>query len=148
MTGLVTTMARGALSGVLATGTMTVPFAIFERAGWLGRLPPRQVTERVLPRPSEPKATIVTGTAHFGYGAAVGAGYGLLGRIAPRLVSTAKGAALGVLVAAATYEGLLPLLRIRSPLHQDSWREITALLTAHLIYGGSLGRSLAEQQRK
>lgn len=145
MAGVLGTVVRGALSGARATVPMTMTFTVFERAGWFGRQPPRQVTERVLPRASEPAATLATTASHFGYGAAVGSAYAVLGRTAPNLVSTPKGAALGLLVAVASYELIFPLLRIRTPLHQDSWREITALLTGHLIYGGTLGRRLAKQ---
>lgn len=143
MTGTLAAVARGALSGIRATGAMTVVAKGFERAGWFGQLPPRQVTERILHVSSEPVATIATTVAHFGYGAAMGGGYALLGGLSPRLVSTATGAVFGVLVAIGSYELLLPSIRVRPPLHRDSPREIAALLIAHLVYGGTLGRSLA-----
>lgn len=122
---------------------MTVVAKGFEKAGWFGQLPPRQVTERILHLSSEPFATIATTVAHFGYGAAMGGGYALLGRLSPRLVSTATGAVFGVLIAVGSYEVLMPLIKVRPPLHRDSAREITALLTTHLVYGGVLGRDLA-----
>lgn len=143
MAGTLAALGRGALAGMRATGSMTAVAKGFERAGWFGQLPPRQVTERILHVSSEPFATIATTAAHFGYGATMGAGYALLGRLSPRLVSTAKGAVFGVLVAVGSYELLMPLIKVRPPLHQDTPREIVALLTTHVVYGGSLGRSLS-----
>ena len=73
--------------------------------------------------------------AHFGYGALLGSAYSA----AVRSPSAVGGAAFGVSVCLATYEGVLPLLRIRQPLHRDSGREIAALVVAHIAYGASLG---------
>lgn len=143
MAGTLVALARGALSGLRATGPMTLVAKGFQGVGWFGQTPPRQVTERILHLSSEPFATIATTVAHFGYGAMMGGGYALLGRLSPRLVSTATGAVFGVLVAIGSYEVLLPLIKVRPPLHQDSPREIIALLTAHVVYGGALGRDLA-----
>ena len=139
MTGIKKTIARrilsGAGGGLAATGVMTGVFAALEAAGWLGQLPPRQIIDRVLSRSGEERAQVITMVAHFGYGAFLGSMYSALSP-SP---STVRGTAYGVSVCLASYEGMMPLLRIRQPLHRDSRREIAALVIAHIAYGSSLG---------
>jgi len=122
---------------------MTGVFAVFDAAGWIGQLPPRQIVDRVFPVRDESAAQIITMTSHFGYGALLGSAYSA----ASRSPSVVGGAVFGLSVCAVTYEGVLPLLRIRQPLHRDSAREIAALAVAHLAYGATLGRSVARRRR-
>lgn len=125
----------GAGGGLAATGIMTGVFAALEAAGWLGQLPPRQIVDRVVSPPDDGRAQVVTMVAHFGYGAFLGSMYSA----ASRSPSVVRGVAYGVSVCLASYEGLMPLLRIRQPLHRDRGREIAALIIAHIAYGASLG---------
>lgn len=114
---------------------MTGVFAAFDAAGWLGQLPPRQLVDRVVSPPDDRRADAITMVAHFGYGAVLGSAYSA----ATRSPSMIGGALFGVSVCAATYEGVLPLLHIRQPLHRDSAPEIAAMIIAHIAYGAGLG---------
>ncbi|HEY9289860.1 MAG TPA: hypothetical protein VIP98_01140 [Microlunatus sp.] len=135
-TGTGRSLLAGAGKGAAATATMTGVFRAFERAGWIGQLPPRQIVDRLLPELDDDRARWLTLIAHFGYGTALGSAYALLSRSPSAL----RGAVFGVAVCLANYELGLPLLRIREPMHRDHPREIAALITAHLVYGAGLGR--------
>lgn len=127
----------GAIAGVCATGAMTIAMrALHRRLDKAARypLPPREITERVLPPAlSEPGLRTATLAAHFGYGAAMG---GLVA-LAPRGTSPLAGAGYGLLIWGASYFGWLPSLRIlESAAHHPPQRN--ALMTAaHVVWGAS-----------
>ncbi|WP_157683153.1 DUF6789 family protein [Microlunatus soli] len=134
---------RGARNGAEATGAMTAAFAAFDLLGWLGRLPPRQIIERLLPGSSEHTRRIATVISHTGYGAFFGAGYAFL----PGRRSTTFGVIFGLAICAGNYEALLPALKIRPPLHADDRREIAAMVLAHIVYGVTLQRRISQRER-
>jgi len=106
----------GARSGALATLSMTAGYELLKAVGWMDELPPRQITKRLLPD-GTPKAVVNTtaAIAHLGYGAATGALYATLRRSPGVITGIAYGLAIGL----ASYEGWVPLVRLRRPMHRD-----------------------------
>lgn len=116
----------GAGAGLAGTLTMSAVVALARAAGLLGEPPPRKLTRRMLSllAPSlvrSERRTNVTATAgHLGYGAAVGALYGL-----------------GVW--AVSYAGWIPKLGLMPPPKRDRPGRQGAMVLAHLVYGATLG---------
>ena len=149
-----TTMNRlllGALVGIAGTFTMTAAAHAMHRrlpAAERYPLPPREimdgglpaVTKRSLEEHGRQTATLA---AHFGYGAATGALYALVG---PRR-GVLPGAAYGVLVWTVSYFGIIPGLRILRPAHQHPLRRNGLMLAAHLVWGSSMALTLREVER-
>ena len=142
---LMTRAVGGAVAGLAATGTMTAVMIAAQRAGLLGTMPPLKIVESLLGRArsrrppraaSKPLATI----AHLGFGAAAGAGYGIVARRRRPLATAAtRGALYGTAVWLVSYAGWIPALRILPPPTRDRPDRQSAMLAAHLVYGGVLG---------
>jgi hypothetical protein len=128
---------RGALAGVAATGAMSAFLYAAQHAGALRKQPPRIILESLAPELPPARSRPLSLAAHFGYGAAGGACYALLTRVIPRNAVT--GAVFGLAIWAASYEGWLPALGILPPAHRDRRSRVKTMITAHVIYGASLG---------
>lgn len=149
----------GAAAGVAATLAMSPVMsprltarasAPLRHVRGLDEFPPRRVVqageeiiagERKLPDRAEVAATWL---AHLGYGAAVGAIYGVMApSLDERIDSPVRGAAAGALfglgVWAAGYAGWLPLVGIRTGTIRGDRRDLPWPLAAHVVYGATLG---------
>jgi uncharacterized membrane protein YagU involved in acid resistance len=146
-----TTMNRlllGALAGIAGTFAMTAAARAMHRrlpAAERYSLPPREIIEGTLPAVAkrsleEHGRQTTTLAAHFGYGAATGALYALVG---PRS-GILPGAAYGVLVWTASYFGIMPGLRILRPAHEHPLRRNALMIAAHLVWGSTMARTLRE----
>ena len=145
------TAAKGALAGLAATVPMTVAMEILWRR--LPRherypLPPREIIDCVLPARigavlGERGCRNATICAHFSYGAAVGALFPLITASRGPL----SGAAYGVGIWAASYQGWIPALRILKPAFRHPPRRNALMIAVHLIWGASLAISLRELDR-
>ncbi|MEZ4552489.1 MAG: DUF1440 domain-containing protein [Dehalococcoidia bacterium] len=146
---------RGAVAGAAATAPMTLFMTLAHRALPMTErypLPPRQVTERAsersgveLPR-TEGRTLAVTLLAHFAYGAATGALYGSRPPAAvPKktLAAAVDGALFGLVVWDVSYLGLLPALGLLPPATLHPWRRNALMISAHIVWGGSLGAILS-----
>jgi hypothetical protein len=108
-------------------------------------LPPREIIEGTLPavakRGLEERGR-QTGTlaAHFGYGAATGALYGL---VRPR-GGIPAGAAYGLLVWIVSYFGIMPGLGSLRPAHEHPLRRNWLMIVAHLVWGSTLATTLRD----
>jgi hypothetical protein len=134
-------LVRGGVSGILATGVMSVVFVVAQRAGLLDEKPPRLIVDRFLPALTERSANRVALVTHFAYGAAGGVVHEFSRRIVP--ASTPHGRALrgvvfGLLVWAVGYEGWVPVARVLPFAHRDDRGRAGSILAAHLVYGLSL----------
>jgi uncharacterized membrane protein YagU involved in acid resistance len=138
----------GALAGIAGTFAMTAAARAMHRrlpAPERYPLPPREIIEGMLPRApnqwaEERGRQTTTLAAHFGYGAATGALYALFrprGGILP-------GAAYGLLVWTVSYFGIMPGLRILKPAFAHPGRRNALMITAHLIWGSTMARTLRE----
>ena len=148
-------MVMGVLAGAAATVPMTVAMAalrwVFPQEGRRPS-PPRQVTVRMARRAGadevvdgEPEQSAATLVAHFGYGAATGALYGPLARRLPG-PALLKGAAYGLAVWAASYQGWLPAAGIMPPATRQPPERNVTLILSHLVFGTALGAAMARLQ--
>ena len=139
----------GAAAGLAATVPMTLAMRAGQRSLSLHQrhpLPPRRVTLRALRkvgvRPhfhlNETQRHGLTMLAHYNYGTATGALFGL---IAPRNLPDAVsgGIGYGLLVWAASYLGLLPALGLHPPATRESPRRNMMMIAAHVVWGAALG---------
>lgn len=148
MEGTARTLAEGAAAGALATGAMTAFMRGAQRAGALGRLPPRIITAEALDaagvertRKEEQALGMVN---HFLFGAGAGALYALLPRRHPTLWG---GMLFGSAVWLVSYWGWVPALGILPPPPEDRPGRPTAMVIAHWVFGASLAALLRRRLR-
>lgn len=142
--------ASGALAGVEATGAMTAVLGVAQRVGLLGRFPPKKIVNRALAatrvrrHASEPERHALTALAHFGFGLAAGAVFGLIYRRTRNWPAPAalQGALYGAAVWTLSYHGWVPALGIMPPPERDRPGRPATMLVSHLVYGAKLGSSL------
>ncbi len=133
----------GAIAGTVATFAMTLAMAQTKKrlprreryplpAGEIAyEIARRATSSRTWPRSGRSE---LAATAHFAFGAAAGAGYGLARRPGP-----ITGAGYGALVWAASYFGWVPGFRILTPADRHPPRRTALMVGAHLVWGGVLG---------
>jgi hypothetical protein len=150
----------GLMSGLAATVPMSVVMEAIRRAlppGDRDRLPQRKITQRLTRRVGvedeldDGQHEALAWVSHFGYGATMGAIYGLLDERVRRRLSesirsvppvawdAAQGTAFGLLVWAASYMGWLPAAGIMKPATRRRGSRNALIVTAHVVYGAALG---------
>ena len=133
---------RGAGAGSLATAFMSVIMFGARQLGLMGGMPPEKITAKFLNRAgvrrSAGQQDALATLLHFGFGAAAGAGFGL---VAPRrvIVRVPAGMAYGAAIWGVSYLGWVPALGIMAPADRDRADRQVVMLTGHLIYGATLG---------
>ena len=138
---------KGTLAGFVATLPMTIFMLATQR--FLPKrqqyeLPPEMIVKdlshKMHIRHHLNKQLILGATtaSHFGYGAAMGAGYGPLQKRVP-LPTVAQGVLYGLVVWAASYLGLLPVLGISASGHKEPLRRNLMMIAAHIVWGASMG---------
>src|SRR5688572_6803090 len=148
----------GAGAGVAATLAMSALMLVAQRAGLLGRSPPRHIVERGLARlhvrgkVSRPQRQLLTAVAHLGFGASQGALYAALHHwlapwpVRPQRVASTPSATTGVpfalLVWAASYAGWIPALGILPSPSRDRPGRPLSMVLAHVVYGAALATTL------
>ena len=130
----------GAGAGLVATLVMSGGFLAAQRLGAIGKLPPRLIIERFLPKLPEREARVVATAAHLGYGMAAGSLFGAL-----RVRSLPAGLVFGLLVWATSYEGWVPAAGIFPVAHRDVRARALTIVGAHLLYGAALAGSLSRR---
>lgn len=147
----------GAAAGTVATLAMSGLMLIAQRAGLLGRSPPRHIVEHGLGRlglgrkVSRTNRQLLAAIAHLGFGASQGALYAALhqglrpwldrepGRGTP---SAATAVPFALLVWAASYAGWIPALGILPSPARDRPGRPTSMVLAHVVYGVTLATTL------
>lgn len=141
------TWLQGGLAGFVATGPMSVFMLATQR--FLPKrqqyaLPPEIITEELAHRThvrwhmNKKQVEAATLVSHFGYGAAMGVLYGALRKKIP-LPSPVKGVLFGLLVWAASYLGLLPLIGMSESGQREPGRRNLLMIAAHVIWGATVG---------
>jgi hypothetical protein len=151
--GNVKNLISGAIAGTAATFPMSAAMLALHECGPLSEsnpLPPELITRSVVNRTSrgrklkdERKVELAI-AAHFGYGAATGALFGLV--TPPRMnpgAAAALGAAYGVGVWAASYFGWVPALDVLPSANRFSKYRNAMMITSHVVWGASLGATYA-----
>lgn len=152
------------LAGGIAGFAATVPMTLFMIAAYrrLPReeqypLPPAEgmmeAAEKVglnkhLDTKAERQAAVFT--AHFSYGTAVGAIYGVLGPQVP-LPAPVKGSLYGLAVWSISYLGLMPALGLLKPATEHPARRNALMIAAHLVWGTATAMAadaLADTERQ
>jgi uncharacterized membrane protein YagU involved in acid resistance len=149
-------LAAGAVAGFVGTAPMTVVMEGLRRLlpeHEQYPLPPREITEETAHKAgadgslNEPLLKALTAAAHFGYGAAVGCGYGALARYLPG-PTACKGMTYGLAVWAGSYLGLVPALGLLAPATEHPPRRTALMIAAHLVWGAAtalLAERLADE---
>ena len=137
-------LGRGALSGTVATGVMSLFMLAARRANWLGTPPPKKLTDRFvrfLGGSNHRRANWpMTALNHVAFGAAAGIPFALVSRRIDTVAGRAiTGSLYGAAIWAAMYQGLLPALGMMPKPRWDRPGRPTAMALAHLIYGAVLG---------
>lgn len=145
-------IAVGAAAGAVATLPMTAVMWAAERAGWMRRQPPEEITGAALDAvgadPSEQQRDKATAASHLLFGASSGALFGGVHRLLPAtgaLVPT--GIAFALLVWVTAYQGWVPALRIMPPADEDEQGRPESMVAAHVVYGAVLGLVVAGARR-
>ncbi|MEX2584387.1 MAG: DUF1440 domain-containing protein [Gemmatimonadota bacterium] len=139
-------LAAGAIAGIAGTTAMTV----FMNPGVVGALPrrwkpdafvPRQIVqwaESLAGRPdalTESQEKAAAAIAHLAYGSAMGAIYGAVAGRAQHAPAIARGAAWGLLVWAAGYQGWLPAAGVRPPTTHEPYSKWPVPIGNHIVFG-------------
>src|SRR5690242_6677692 len=141
-TALLPRMLIGGVSGLAATGPMTVTMLALQQM--LPRtdqypLPPRRIVDRlagwlgIRHDANKTELNALTGLAHFGYGAAAGALYGPIGLALP-LPGVVSGITYGLLVWTGSYLGVLPALGLLSPATRHPAPRNALMIAAHVVW--------------
>jgi uncharacterized membrane protein YagU involved in acid resistance len=138
---------QGGIAGLVATGPMSV-FMLATRRFLPKRhryaLPPEIITEELAQRMhvrwhmNKVQVEAATVVSHFGYGAAMGTLYGSSRNKIP-LPSPVKGILFGLIVWAASYLGLLPLIGMSESGRSEPGRRNLLMIAAHVVWGVTLG---------
>jgi putative membrane protein len=138
---------QGITAGFIATIPMTIFMLSTQRFlpnGQRYDLPPEIITKELAERANVKqhmnKAQILAATtaSHFGYGAAMGLLYSLLGRRLP-LTSSLKGTLFGLIVWSASYQALLPLLGFSESSQGETRQRNLMTIAAHVVWGACTG---------
>lgn len=139
--------AVGAGAGVVATATMSVLMVASRKARLTPQLPPGRIAEDAAtvamgsPPTHEEEQAIAT-AAHFGFGAAMGALFGLVYAALSwpgAAAATGLGLLFGNVVYLLSYQGWVPALGIMPPASRDHPGRVATMLLGHWVYGGVLG---------
>ena len=133
----------GAIAGLTATTAMTaVMRRLRQRLPGEERypLPPREITERLLPISEENNLRDQSLMAHFSYGAVAGA---LIASTGTKRGDVA-GAMLGAGIWAASYFGWVPTFGILKPANEHPAPRNALMIGAHLVWGAATTWSIRE----
>lgn len=126
---------------------MTAVMAVAQRAGWLGELPPETITATAADAADaeldETRRHGLTAVNHLAFGASGGAAFAVLATCVPPGPSrVVTGAAFGLTVWLASYQGWIPALDILPPASRDQRGRRRTMIAAHVVYGATLGALL------
>lgn len=146
---------KGALAGFAGTVPMTIFMLATQRFLPKGQhydLPPELITKDIARKAhvrwhmSKGQILVATLVVHFGYGATMGAIYAPIEKSIPLsfekripLAALLQGILFGVLIWAASYFALLPLLGIAESAEKEPVQRNLMMLAAHVIWGSVMG---------
>jgi len=125
----------GLIGGLIATAAKTFAERMFPPRTHGEAEPPDLLAERMAGHELAPATkTAASEAIHWGFGATVGAAYGVVAEYYP--AATAKeGASFGIALGTLTHEGALPALGLSAEPEDQTLRERTSEMTSHVVYG-------------
>jgi putative membrane protein len=125
----------GLIGGLVATAAKTFAERMFPPRTHGEPEPPDLLAERIAGHDLTPtEKTVATEAIHWGFGATVGAAYGVIAEYYP--AATAKeGASFGLALGTLTHEGALPALGLSADPENLTFRERSSEMTSHVVYG-------------
>lgn len=128
-------LVAGLVAGVVATAAKSCVEAMFPPRVHGEPEPPEALAEKIAGHPLDRKTKTAAATAiHWGFGAAVGAAYGVLAEYYPAATDK-QGATFGLTLMSLTHETSLPAMELAEPAEEQSFRERSSEATSHLVYG-------------
>ncbi len=136
----------GAIAGLIATGPMTLFMLATQRLlpkEHQYALPPEIITgelaQRMNVRPhlNKPQLLGATLVSHFSYGTGMGMLYSPLSKIP--LPGAIKGMLFGVMVWAASYLVVLPMIGMSESGHREPGLRNLMMISAHVVWGSVMG---------
>jgi putative membrane protein len=128
-------LVAGLIGGLIATAAKTFAERIFPPRTHGEPEPPEVLAERVAGHALTPAAKTASSEAiHWGFGATVGAAYGVIAEYYPA-ATTREGASFGLALGTLTHEGALPALGLSAEPEDQTFRERTSEMTSHVVYG-------------
>ena len=134
---------KGTAAGLAATIPMTVSMGVLQRMSHPStRIAPSEVVRRAEKMASldkeigEKTHETLTGIAHFAFGGAAGAGFGLVGPFKHPMLA---GLLYGASVYGVSYIGILPELRLMPEPENDRPQRQSATFLSHIVWGAALG---------
>ncbi|MBG0739365.1 hypothetical protein IV500_08180 [Paeniglutamicibacter antarcticus] len=144
-------LTQGAAAGIAATVPMSLAMKAAQRAGLVGKQPPRSITENALHAAgvpaSSPTVKTISTANHFLIGASLGGVFAVLSRAMPPLRTGIGGAAFGLSVWGVSYEKLIPSLGLLPPASRDQPGRPLAVAAAHVVFGAALAGCLRALRR-
>lgn len=135
---------RGAIGGLAGTLAHTAVMLTSRALGLGGKLPPKEITDEMLDslgiEAREPTRVALAVVNHVGMGVTTGALFGVVQPRMSRGKSMLAGAAYGLAVYVASYQGWVPhVLGALPRAHFDRWDRQAYLIAAHVAFGAVLG---------
>lgn len=142
---------RGAAGGLAGTLAHSAVMLAGRALGLGGKLPPKAITDELVESlgvdPGEHTRAGLAVVNHIAMGATTGALFGLVQPPMSRRKSMLAGAAYGLAVWVASYEGWVPhVLGALPRAHRDRWDRQAYLFAAHVAFGAALGAVTARPQ--
>jgi putative membrane protein len=125
----------GLIGGLIATAAKTFAERMFPPRAHGEPEPPELLTEQIAGHElTAAMKTTVTEGIHWGFGATIGAAYGVVAEYYP--AATAKeGASFGLALGTLTHQGALPAMGLAAEPEDQTFRERTSEMTSHVVYG-------------
>jgi hypothetical protein len=139
--------AIGTAAGLIATTTMSGVMVAARESGLMREIPPHEIASQVVDRTQagdgvdDGERRELGWLAHFAFGAAAGAAYGVLRQhVRTPGPATLHGAGYALAIWAVSYAGWIPALRFLPPAGDDHepGRQ-PAMIAAHVAFGAVLG---------
>ncbi|WP_062431682.1 DUF6789 family protein [Herbidospora daliensis] len=140
---MVRELGAGVVGGLVATAAMSAVMLAGRRMGLMDDHPPKHIVRTLLPgsrhRPKPGEKTLGV-LSHFGFGAAAGGVFAAAAR--GHRTPAPVGAAYGLAVWLAGYQGWVPALGALPPASRDDQGRQFVMAAAHVVYGTTLACTL------
>lgn len=150
-------LVRGLAGGAIATVAMSAVMLGAQKAGLLGQMPPKKITNSMLGalairrRTPEPAKKALAVLNHFAFGGACGALFGVATAVVraragssaivrDRRLSLLAGVLYGSAIWATSYAGWVPAFGIMPRPENDRPGRPTSMVLAHWVFGAALAK--------